>query len=242
MDFKILLEQIYLHDDVQVDEGFFKKYALPAAAAIGLGIGTGHYNAKHEQKPQPPATVTAERKPITAKLVPSDTKPVVSKPAEDLYITNDLIKFIEDIEVRPSEKNAKEFSAYWDYDQYSIGYGTKATPDEVKNHKTINREEARDRLITELNDSKKRVISALSNSKLKNLTTNQIRALISFDYNTGLGRKAILRSSSPHQLAQYISSIVFAGGKKLPGLQRRRAEELVQFTGWTSQKVKDKYF
>ena len=239
MNFDNLLEQVYLQD--QLNEGFFKKYALPAAAAIGLGVGTGHFNARHEQKPQTPATVTAERKPVTAKPVPSTPKPIVSKPAEDLYITNDLIKFIEDIEVRPSEKSAKEFSAYWDYDQYSIGYGTKATPDEVKNHKTINREEARDRLIIELNDHKKRVISALSNSKLT-LTTNQIRALISFDYNTGLGRKAIFKSKSPQQLAQYISSIVFAGGKKLPGLQRRRAEELAQFTGWSTQKVKDKYF
>jgi len=118
MNFDNLLEQVYLQD--QLNEGFLKKYVLPAAAAIGLGIGTG-YKATHEQKPQPPATVTAERKPITAKPLPSDPKPVVSKPAEDLYITNDLIKFIEDIEVRPSEKNAKEFSAYWDYDQYSIG-------------------------------------------------------------------------------------------------------------------------
>ena len=239
MNFDNLLEQVYLQD--QLNEGFLKKYVLPAAAAVGLGIGTGHYKATNEQQPQPSVTEPADDKTVIDKPTPADTKPTISKPVDDLYITKDLIKFIADIEVRPSEKFAKEFSAYWDYDQYSIGYGTKATPDEVKNHKTINREEARDRLIIELNDHKKRVISALSNSKLT-LTTNQIRALISFDYNTGLGRKAILRSSSPHHLAQYISSIVFAGGKKLPGLQRRRAEELAQFTGWSSQKVKDKYF
>jgi len=239
MNFDNLLEQVYLQD--QLNEGFLKKYVLPAAAAVGLGGGIGHYNATHNQPQQQSIVEPADTKPVTAKPVPSDPKPVVSKPAEDLYITNDLIKFIENIEVRPSEKFANSFTAYWDYDQYSIGYGTKATPDEVKNNKSITKEQAHDRLITELDGHKKRVISALSSSKLT-LSTNQIRALISFDYNTGLGRKAILRSSSPQQLARYMSSIVFAGGKKLPGLQRRRAEELVQFTGWTSQKVKDKYF
>lgn len=244
MDFTDLVEQVYLHD--QLDEGvlkdFAKKYVFPAVAAAALGGGTAHYKAMH--KPLPSSSLPDEVQTVTTptkSTEPTKINTSSKKLYRDIYITDDLVKYIKDVEVRPSEKNSNKFLPYWDYDQYSIGYGTKATENEVKNNTPITKDEAEKRLIDELIKHKDRVLSALSGSKIK-LTNAQIKALISFDYNTGRGRKAILQSKNHEQLKRYISSIVFAGGKKLRGLEKRRAEELAQFTGWSEQKVKDKYF
>ena len=65
MNFDNLLEQVYLQD--QLNEGFLKKYVLPAAAAVGLGIGTGHYKATNEQQPQPSVTEPADDKTVIDK-------------------------------------------------------------------------------------------------------------------------------------------------------------------------------
>lgn len=242
MDFTDLVEQVYLHN--QLDEGVFKKYVLPAAAAVGLGIISGY-----KEHPIPPSPLPDEVQTVTTptkSAEPTKINTSSKKLYRDIYITDDLVKYIKDVEVRPSEKNSNKFLPYWDYDQYSIGYGTKATENEVKNNTPITKDEAEKRLIDELIKHKDRVLSAssaLSRSKKIELTVPQIKALISFDYNTGYGRKAILqKSKTREQLIDYMSSFVFAGGKKLRGLEKRRIEELALFTGWPEQKVKDKYF
>ena len=66
------------------------------------------------------------------------------------------------------------------------------------------------------------------------LTQNQFDALVSFDFNTGaLDRSNVLRAvNSGHfnQVPHDLMTWVHGGGKVMPGLVRRRREEIKLFT------------
>lgn len=113
--------------------------------------------------------------------------------------------------------------AYWDYGQYTIGYGTRAKyPGEV-----IDKPEAERRMVDELSTHLSNVQNAAAGKF--NLTEGQLVALTLFDMNTGLGGKFIKTSSSLDELQSRMRKIVTADGKYLKGLDTRRQKELALF-------------
>jgi len=132
-------------------------------------------------------------------------------------------------------KSTEQFTAkaFWDFKQYTNGYGTKANgPDEV-----ITKEEAENRLTNSLQSAVSGVISYGKNKKY-NWTQGQIDALTSFSYNAGIGRLDQLtgggkRSSEEiaTKLLEYNKATDSRSGKivELSGLTKRRQEELAMF-------------
>jgi GH24 family phage-related lysozyme (muramidase) len=116
-------------------------------------------------------------------------------------------------------------AAYNDFKQTSIGYGTRAKPGE----KAISKEEAERRLLSELADARKGVDRAVAAAGLS-LNPNQIDALTSFNYNTGAVDTLLKGGArSQEEIAQAMLLYNKAGGKTLPGLQKRRATEAQLF-------------
>src|SRR5215831_15049915 len=119
-------------------------------------------------------------------------------------------------------------TAYPDYKQTSIGYGTRAQPGEQR----IDEQTASSRLQDELYKAAKAV-----DEKFPGLPQGPRAALVDLTYNTGtawftsgLG-KAVGSQDWPtaqRLLQQYVN----AGGRPLPGLQARRAET----AGWMGGK------
>lgn len=148
-----------------------------------------------------------------------------------LYIITNLVK-VSDIVKKAGQFIAGEerFSSrpYWDYKQWSWGYGTKV-PDSTANklivpQKTISRDEAQigmDRHIA--ND-----YAVLKPLAKKELTPNQWTALLSFTYNLGTGTgKTILSAinNNATNLESKWKSYIYAGGQVNSGLVARRNKE-----------------
>jgi lysozyme len=111
-------------------------------------------------------------------------------------------------------------TAYWDYGQWSIGYGTKSQKGEK-----ISKAEGEKRLATELASHRARVERATAKVGLQ-LAPHQIDALTSFDYNTGSIEKLLAGGKrSPEEIADVMLLYRNAGGKRIPGLENRRAAE-----------------
>jgi len=117
--------------------------------------------------------------------------------------------------------------AYWDYKQYTVGYGTKAQ----SANEVITREEADKRLREEINQAAQQVAEMLNKREI-NLTESQKEALISFTLNGGPGMtQQLLDSEGGRKTWEQISSAmrqyVKAGGKDLQGLKNRREAEIL---------------
>lgn len=115
--------------------------------------------------------------------------------------------------------------AYWDYAQWSIGYGTRANGGDD----TITREAAEVALRREL-----RICEQwLDDNITVPLTQGQVNGLCSFGYNLGtddLDRlKGDLNNRRFTNVAQRMLSFNRAGGKVLPGLVARRQGESTMF-------------
>lgn len=133
----------------------------------------------------------------------------------------------------PGDPNAKDLlsfvkgfegfnqSAYDDYGQVSIGYGTRARKGET----SISREDAESRLNEEIAMHRRRVEN-LNTRAGYNWTPNQLDALTSFDYNTGrLEQLTANGTRDQATIAQKLPLYNKAGGKELRGLTRRRQAE-----------------
>lgn len=111
-------------------------------------------------------------------------------------------------------------AAYWDYGQWSIGYGTKAKEGEV-----IDQSEAERRLSAELGSHRTRVEKEAKRLGMT-FTPHEMDALTSFDYNTGSIRKLLAEGTrSKGEIADKMLLYIKADGSKLTGLERRRAAE-----------------
>ena len=125
-------------------------------------------------------------------------------------------------------------SVYDDYNQSSIGYGTKARPGETK----ISQEEGEERLRQELRQHAHRVDS-MGAKHGYNWTEAERNALISFDYNTGdLEQLTDNGTRSKAEIAAKIPEYRKAGGKVLPGLVRRREAEKKMFLSGSDPAVR----
>lgn len=131
-------------------------------------------------------------------------------------------------------------------DHWTIGYGTPAKyPGEV-----ITKEEGLRRFRNALSYYHKRINDTLNiNYNNTSIPYNQkmYNAIISFTYNSGVGgsrkvRKLLQQGNIDDAIAEW-SKHIHAGGKVLPGLEKRRNLEINLFReGWEEQKKKvDRY-
>lgn len=115
-------------------------------------------------------------------------------------------------------------AAYWDYGQWSIGYGTKA-----KEGETIDQEEADRRLASELGSARAEVEAEAKRVGLA-LRPNELDALTSFQFNTG--KISALLAGGKRGKAEIAETMLLyrnADGQRLRGLERRRAAERALF-------------
>lgn len=115
--------------------------------------------------------------------------------------------------------------AFWDYQQYSIGYGTRAKSRDEE----IDEPEAERRLIDELEKAR-----ALVDGLSVPLTRGQHKALTSLTFNAGSkwmqqGLGAAVKAGDWKEAQKIFLQYVHANGERLTGLVRRRAEEAKWF-------------
>ena len=117
----------------------------------------------------------------------------------------------EEIELRTSEqliallkqKEGFRATAYWDYAQYSIGYGSACTKDEYPNGIT---EEQADLLLRKMLQNFEASLDKFLQDSNLTLTDNQYDALISLTYNIGAGWMKDTRLSKLLQSGNYTNN------------------------------------
>lgn len=118
---------------------------------------------------------------------------------------------------------------YWDYQQWTWGYGTKAPG----KGGSITQEQAK----AELGSAIAAIDAELNRMVRVPITANQRAALTSLGFNVGthaLGRSRLmqrLNAGDTDGAAAEFDRWVNAGGKRLPGLVNRRAKEKAIFLG-----------
>lgn len=113
----------------------------------------------------------------------------------------------------------------------TIGYGTIRYPSgkRVQMGQTCSKKQAEEWLAWEINDV---IIEPMTEAIKVKVTNNQACALISFCYNLGVGAfkkstllKRLNRKEPSARVGDEFNKWVYAGGKKLKGLVRRRKAE-----------------
>lgn len=149
----------------------------------------------------------------------------LSSKKKELKKSDNLIDFIVEHEGFSS-------TAYDDFKQTSIGYGTKAT----SKNQTITEAEARKLLERDLDTARKAVLK-MKDEAGYDWNENKVDALTSFTYNAGEGNLKKLTKNgtrSNEEIATMLPEYKKAGGKVIDGLIKRRAAELKLFNeGYT---------
>ena len=175
----------------------------------------------HEPQPSPPtAAATAAAAPVV-----SPATPVVPRPQS---IGAQGLALIKRFEGCARQRRDGAFEAYPDPgtggEPWTIGWG--ATGKGIARGTIWTQAECDARLVRDLVRFAREVARALGDCPA---TTGQFDALVSFHYNTGAIDKATLtrlhRAGRYAQAADEFGKWVNAGGKRLPGLVRRRAAE-----------------
>tara|TARA_R110002167_G_scaffold98020_3_gene258304 strand:- start:32019 stop:32738 length:720 start_codon:yes stop_codon:yes gene_type:complete len=157
-------------------------------------------------------------KPNIIPTPPVKPKPVVGvvTPEGSTQLVN-LIKQFEKFSPTP----------YWDYKQYSIGYGSKAKSETD----SVTKEEASQRLLKLVDVFRDKVLK-VNNSRNYNWNEAQINALTSFCYNIGNIKGVTANGTRTNdEIASAILKYNKAGGKVKKGLVKRREQEHSLFTG-----------
>jgi GH24 family phage-related lysozyme (muramidase) len=125
--------------------------------------------------------------------------------------------------------------AFWDYKQWTNGYGTKAnSPTEV-----VTPQEADERLRRDVQE-RMNFVSRFGKQKGYNWNQNQLESLTSFVFNLGNGALQQVTANGTRtneQIAEAIPKYVNAGGKVQRGLVKRREIELAQFNAPTMEAI-----
>ncbi len=135
-------------------------------------------------------------------------------------VPGDLIDFLK-------AKEGFAPRAFWDYAQYSIGYGTRA----LNANEVITEQEAERRLGDEVARFRQEVIRYGQDNGY-NWTGPQIDSLTSFTYNLGTGKLSEVTDNGTRDnntIAEKMLLYVNAGGKPLQGLIERRRDESAWF-------------
>jgi GH24 family phage-related lysozyme (muramidase) len=163
--------------------------------------------------------------PVTPPVVPPVAHPpaVTPSPAKppvgpDIVIDQGLIDFI---------KKEEGFTpkAFWDYKQWTNGYGTKA----ASASEVIDEATATQRLTAEIAAADKLVTNFMPN-----LPKGQHQALLDLTYNAGSGWEqgslgAAVKAQKIDTIKADILQYNHAGGQVLPGLTARREAEVSWF-------------
>ncbi len=199
----------------------------PAPGAPTQGAQTGQNYLANKTR-TPPVSPTPVAGGGRGSINPQSVSPtrITEEPSEE------LVNFVKQKENPELSKTKGTSKAYWDYKQYSIGYGTKAdNPDEV-----ITEEEADKRLREALSKSQKAVI-AHANKHGYDFNQNQINALSSFVYNLGSGVLNQLTANGTRSIEEIANKIpeynkVREKGELVVnrGLTKRRQVEFAMFS------------
>jgi len=155
--------------------------------------------------------------PVTQEIEPPTEDP-------DVNTSGSIIDFIAGFE-------GFRDTAYDDYGQLTIGFGTPATSP----NQTITREEAKKELSKEVMKARTIVLEAAKEFGY-DWSDNQIDALTSFTFNLGQGNfNKLLKGDEgglrgDEEISEMILEYNRAGGKVLPGLTKRRQAEADLFT------------
>lgn len=174
---------------------------------------------------QEPLTAPPVSHPPPAKSSPTvpAAGPAVAIPAtEDLVVDPALVEYIKKTE-------AFSAKAYWDYKQWTVGYGTKASgPGDV-----VTEPEALQRLHVEIDKAYKLITNKFPQVDWAN-NIGQLQALTDLTFNAGSGWEE--ESLGKQVAAQKIDSIKadillynHAGGQVNAGLTARREAEVSWF-------------
>jgi len=127
-------------------------------------------------------------------------------------------------------------TAFWDYKQWTNGYGTKAKyptggPNDPGPRETVSQSEAESRFSTYVNAAAQ-TVGNFGQSKKYQWGQNQVDALTSFIFNGGSGWLGQVTDNGKRKNPEIASSIPLynkAGGQELAGLTKRRQEEAAMF-------------
>ncbi len=172
-----------------------------------------------------PEGVPTTTKGMLEKLLPA----VVAKPqptpapapipdAASPVVDQGLVNFIKKFEGFSAK-------AFWDYKQYTNGYGTKA----LSSTEVIDESEAERRLMAEINAAE-RLIEPVAANAPKGVK----QALTSLTYNAGSGWEhqtlgELVKSGDYAGAKTHLLQYNHAGGKVLDGLTKRREAEAAMF-------------
>jgi len=139
-------------------------------------------------------------------------------------------------------KKEEGFSAkpYWDYGQYTVGYGTRCPDDMLDEYKKngISKEAAETLLRNYLSGTESVINKKFIDKYNLKLTQGQFDALVTFTYNCGSSwiyetdgtfHNAVKKGATGSELIRAFSLWCSAGGSILPGLVRRRLCEANMF-------------
>lgn len=120
---------------------------------------------------------------------------------------------------------------YWDYSQYTVGYGTRCPDEDLDRYLRDGITEAEaEALLRTYTDAIGRALNNFTASYGITLTQNQFDALAMFSFNCGTGwlyeegqlRSAVLNGATGNSLIHPLTLWCNAGGSILTGLVRRR--------------------
>ena len=172
--------------------------------------------AREENKAKAEA---AEKANAAVDPVTGEIEPPMEDP--DVNMSGDIIDMIASFEGFRS-------TAYDDFGQLSIGYGTKAT----SKNQTMTEEEARKELTKQVMQARTIVLKAAEKHGY-DWSENQIDALTSFTYNLGQGNLNQLLENGTRgneEISEMMLEYDKADGKTLGGLTKRRKAEADLFT------------
>jgi GH24 family phage-related lysozyme (muramidase) len=197
------------------------QYVWPAAVlVIFLGMLALSWRALSIAHDLAKIVIQAGLRPLALQPIPPSlpTAPPVPVPAPTVdlgAVDQALVDFIK-------KEEGFKANAYWDFKQWSIGYGTKAT----SSTEVITQAEGEIRLRTEIAKADK-----LVTDKFPNLPKGQHQALIDLTYNAGPGwENASLGAAVKEQKIDTIKADILqynhAGGQVNAGLTARREAEV----------------
>jgi len=150
-----------------------------------------------------------------------------AKAASEMTASPELVEMIKGWE-------GFSFKPYWDYGQWTVGYGTRAPDEHLERYRTegISQEEATE-LLNNFMLSMGRSVNSFIDKFGLTVTQAQFDAMLSFTYNcgsrwmleTGTLRTAIIEGWGAEDFLYVFGQWNKAGGVTLPGLVRRRLSE-----------------
>ena len=170
--------------------------------------------AKSQAQRELVESLGGEVDPVTGEAEPSMED-------SDVNMSGDIIDMIASFE-------GFRRTAYDDFGQLSIGYGTKAT----SKNQTMTEEEARKELTKQVMQARTLVLKAAEKHGY-DWSENQIDALTSFTYNLGQGNLNQLLENGTRgneEISEMMLEYDKADGKTLGGLTKRRKAEADLFT------------